>query len=541
MAESSAPPPQGGTLADLGARLETLERAHHKLLAERDEYRKLVRCLQEENARLKRGLLGQKAERMPSTGTQLSLALLGMSLSPTPDKAPPSPPLEEPTLELEVIPEHLRRKPMRKPLLDHFPRIELELLPPEVQREGTDAFTCIGEDVREVLERRPASTVVVKLIYKKFIRKVQPDPEHTQVLAHETVELPIERGTAGPGMLADTVVRRFQDHLPLYRLEGIYAREGLTLQRSTLCTWHQQLATLCQPLVDAMFQDAYQAPYLCADATGVLVLDKDRCRCGHFWVLVVPQRHVLYRYSPKHNAKAVDSLLNGYAGYLVVDAHSVYDHLFLDGTLLEVGCWAHCRRYFFKALPSDPDRARLALNPINALFRVERSIALASPTKREQIRRAHSKPLVDSFFLFCEAHRDHVLDESPIAHGIRYALNQRTALERFLQDGRLPLHNNISELHLRRQAVGRKNWLFCGSDDGAHTNTVLVSLLASCQMHGIEPHSYMRDLLCLLPRWPKRRVLELAPVHWAHTRQQPHTQQLLNDHVIRRALLSLSS
>jgi transposase len=528
-------------LVHFAGRIKELELQSDKLRTERDEYRKLVLHLKEENERLKRGLLGQKAERLPQNDAQLSLSLLSLSLSGATGDPPNLPQDQEPTIELEVIPEHMRQKPVRKPLPADCPRVVIELVPPEVEREGTDAFECIGQDTREVLERRPASTVVVKLVYKKFVRKDRDRLAQTEVLVPDTIELPIERGTAGPGMLADTLVRRFQDHQPLHRLEGIYGREGLNLCRSTLCTWHSQLADLCRPLVEAMFQDAYQAPYLCADATGVLVQDKERCRHGHFWVLVVPARHVLYRYSRQHDSPAVDALLPSYTGYLVVDAHTVYDHLFVDGLVIEVGCWAHCRRYFFKALPSDPDRAKLALCHIAALFRVERSIADAPQKKREQVRRTKSKPLVDAFFQFCDLERDRVLDESPLAAGIRYAQNQRRALERFLEDARLPLHNNLSELHLRRQVVGRKNWLFCGSDEGAETNTIFVSLLASCRMHQIEPQSYMRDLLCLLPRWPKSRILDLAPVNWAHTLQEPHTQQLLAQNVFRRALLHMSS
>lgn len=289
-----------------------------------------------------------------------------------PNSQPAQPPEPE-----QVVGEHTRRKPVRKPLPAELPRVPIELVPPEVEREGQDAFDYIGSETREVLERRPASTVVVQLEYKKFVRKDKDRQDATQVLVPETAELPIVRGTAGPGFLADTIVRRWQDHQPLHRLEGIYGREGLELSRSTLCTWHQQLADLARPLYEAMFVDAYQAPYLCADATGVLVLDKEHCRHGHFWVLVVPERHVLYRYSRRHTKEAVDQLVGGYQGYLVVDAHVVYEHLFAQGRIIEVGCWSHSRRYFFKALGSEPERAQVALGLIAALFRIEREIAHA--------------------------------------------------------------------------------------------------------------------------------------------------------------------
>jgi hypothetical protein len=192
-----------------------------------------------------------------------------------------------------------------------------------------------------------------------------------------------------------------------------------------------------------------------------------------------------------------------------------------------VNCWAHARRYFFKAMSSDPERAKVALGHIGALFKIERSIATAPRKKRERIRHKRSKPIVERFFSWCDAEWPNLLDGSPISDGVRYARNQRSGLGRFLDDGRLPIHNNLSELNLRRQAVGRKNWLFCGSDDGARTNAVFTSLLASCRMLGVEPWSYLRDVLCLLPSWPAHRAIELAPLHWNDTRDLDDVRERL--------------
>jgi hypothetical protein len=174
---------------------------------------------------------------------------------------------------------------------------------------------------------------------------------------------------------------------------------------------------------------------------------------------------------------------------------------------------------------------------IQGLFRIERSLAEVSRYERRRVRQQQSRPLVEGFFAWCEAQAVQVLDETPIAKGIGYARNQRQALERFLEDGRLPIHNNVSERELRREAVGRKNWLFVGSDQAAEVNAVFVSLLASCQMHGLEPWAYLRDLLCLLPRWPKRRVLELAPVNWQQTVEQQDAQRRLGENLYRKVAL----
>ena len=524
-------------MRSLEERVGDLARTNAQLEQERDEYRKLVLLLQEQNEKLKRGLLGQKAERLPKNDAQLSLSILRLalgeqSIDTIADEAKADQDDEQ------TIAEHTRKKPVRKPLGDHLPRVTVEVIPPDVQREGLEAFERIGQETRCVLERRPASSVVVELVYPKFVRKDRVRNDATEVLVAPAVELPIERGLAGPGMLADTIVRRWQDHQPLTRLEGIYAREGLPLAKSTLCTWHEQLAALAHALVGAMFADALASPYLCVDATGVLVLAKERCRNGHFWVMVAPEKHVLYRYSERHDSAAVDDLLRGYEGYLVADAHTVYDHLYKDGAVTEVACWAHQRRYFFKALESDPERAKYALSRIGALFRIERTIADLPRKKKEAVRVAKSTAIADEFFAWCESQVDLVLDESPMAAGIGYAMNQRVALRRFLDDGRLPLSNNISELNLRREVLGRRNWLFVGSDDGARVNTVFVSLLASARLHEIEPLAYMRDLLCLLPSWPHHRVLELAPAYWKQTLDKVETQEKLAANVFRRVLLT---
>lgn len=504
-----------------------------KVEGERDEYRKLVVHLKEENERLRRGLLGQKAERFSTNDSQLTLSMLGLAMAAAGSAEAEAVAAD---VEAQLVGQHTRRKPVRKPLPAELPRVTIVVVPPEVERD-LESFECIGSETREVLERRPAATVVVQLIYKKFVRKDRDRGGATEVLVPDTKELPIERGLAGPGFLADTIVKRWQDHQPLNRQEGIYGREGLDLSRSTLCTWHGELAELARPLHEAMFVDALTAPYLCVDATGVLVLAKERCRHGHFWVAVAPEKHVLFRFSAKHDGKAVDALLPGYKGHLVADAHTVYDHLYKTGDVIECGCWAHARRYWWKSLLSDPDRAKIALAHIATLFRIERLIASSPRKKKREVRQEKSKPVVDAFFTWCQAERDSVLDESPVAEAIGYAINQKDALKRFLDDGGLPIHNNISELNLRRQATGRRNWLFVGSEDGAEVNTIFVSLLASCAMHKIEPLAYVRDLLCLLPSWPKHRVLDLAPAYWRKTFESPEVQQALGANVFRQVVL----
>jgi transposase len=351
-------------LVELLRRVELLEKEQSQIRDqltatedERNAYHELYLATLERCRKLELGLRGQASERLPSEA-QLSFGVLKMMLAE--DGRSDLSELEPP----RTVREHERRRPSgRKPIPDHLPRVDIEILPDEVRRAGLDAFEKIGQDVCEVVERRPASLVVARIIKPKFVRKDRRR-EEAEVLVGETPELPIPRGLAGPGLLADTLVRRWQDHQPLHRLEGIFAREGIELSRQTMCGWHMELAPLCEPLIAAMRQDAFEQPFLCVDATGVLVQALERCRTGHFWVLVAPGRHVLFEYTPKHDSDAVDTVLAGYQGYLVADAHVVYDHLYAGGEVTEVNCWAHCRRYFFKALASEPDRAKIALGLI---------------------------------------------------------------------------------------------------------------------------------------------------------------------------------
>ena len=526
-------------LGELDKRFEALESEQKRLgqqletaQQERDTYRELYQQMLERCRKLERGLLAQGSERRTKDEQQLSLGVLELMLDEREKEA------IEALADSEIeVTGHTRKGHGRKPVPDHLPRVDIEIIPEEVQRAGLDAFERIGQEVTEVIERRPGSLVIARIIKPKFIRRDLARNEPIVVEVGATPRLPIERGLAGPGLLADTLVRRWQDHLPLNRLEGIYSRDGLDLSRSTICTWHGALAPLVEPLVAAMRQDAFEQPFLCTDATGVLVQAKERCRRGHFWVLVAPGKHVLFEFTHSHNNDAVDDVLSGYHGYLVADAHVVYDHLYTTGDIVEVNCWAHCRRYFFSALTTDPERARVALGLIGMLFKIEKSIATAPRKKREGIRQKHSAPVVERFFSWCDAMWPELLEDTPTHDGVRYARNQREGLKRFLSDGRLPIHNNVSERELRRQAVGRKNWLFVGSDDGGKINALFTTLLASSQMHDVEPWAYLRDLLCLLPTWPPHRLLELAPVYWKTTVVTPEVTQLLDLDPYRRLTL----
>ena len=558
---------------------DTRKKALHEAIRARDAYRKLIDELQGEVEKLKLGLIGPKTQRFKGEDdSQLSLAVLAELLGQQDIEGADAKDLAA-QLAAKAEAEALagagdggdgddeeedegahrkKRKRTGRKTAKELPKVLLEVVPDEVKRLGTDAFERIGQETSTTIERRTSSLVELTVVRPKFRAKsseaeaaVQYERAARETLPQEapqawiTVapppELPIERGMAGPGLLANVIVRRFDDHLPYNRLENVYEREGMRLGRSTLYGWLDALRGLFAPLIKAMLADAKSAPYLCIDATGVLVQAPEKCSRGHFWVLVVPGKHVIFAFSHDHDSAAVDKLLGGYDGHVVADAHAVYDHLYGEDSATEVACWGHARAYFFKTLASEPEVAQEALSNLRVMFMLERKFADKPRKQRERMRQSKVKVLVDRHFELCRRHEDTALEGTPLHAAIRYSLNQEQALRRFLDDGRLPATNNISERQLRRQAVGRANWLFIGSDDGAEVNTTFATLVASCHMNDIEPEAYLRDIMCLLPSWPQSRVLELAPCNWKQTRQQPDAQQRLAANPFRTAVLDLDA
>lgn len=527
-------------LEALQTKAAELEKKFDRASHEREEYRKLYELATLELERLRRHLFGKKSERMPEG--QLSFDALASVFGTLAAK-------EEPTASTQDAdsepfagrgrddPKKANRPTGRQPLPEHFPVETIVLMPAELNGPDRHEYECIGEEVSETLEHRSASKVRVRLVRPKYAKKGVPE---AGVMTAPPLELPIERGLAGPGLLAQVLVDKYEDHQGLHRQERRFEREGLHLSDSTLGGWVESLHTLCDPLVLAMCADAKATcPYIATDATGVLVMAKEECRRGHFFVLLGGGKHVLFRFAKEHTSEAIQKFLTGYQGYIVADAHSIYDALYRKGCV-EVGCMAHARRYFYKALESDPERARIALSLIGKLFRVERDLTSASRSQRERGRKDKSRALLEAFFRWCEQERDKVLDHTAIAKAIGYTLNQRVALSRFLDDGRLPLSNNDSERALRQLVIGRRNWLFVGSDEGGKRAATFVSLIASAKLHDLEPYAYLRDLFCLLPSWPRNAVLDLAPAYFNQTLQREDVQQRLNANVFRRINLGQS-
>jgi transposase len=388
--------------------------------------------------------------------------------------------------------------------------------------------------VSEHFDYRPASIIRVRVVRPKYRRPTSGSSSlvASPIATAELPERPIPRSVAGPGLIAHVITQKFADHLPLHRQQEIFKRHGVHLPRSTLANLVQGGTALLRRIVDAMWQHTREhAAWLAIDATGVLVLAAEQCRRGHFWVVIAQRDHVLFRYTKKHDGSVPADMLAGFRGYVIADASSVYHELYRnEPAIIEVACWAHARRRWYEALAVDRERALVGIGFIGLLY--DAHVAATEPTTGitdTHKRRVAAEPILKRLYQWVEQERPRLVDESPIAKAMNYLVNQREPLCRFLEDGQLRLDNNLSELELRRQVVGRANWTFCGSDDGAEWNAIATSLIASCKLHDIEPWAYLRDVLTLLPTWPSNAVLELAPKFWNETRQQPHTQQRLRD------------
>jgi transposase len=543
-------------IAALEAELASVRRAHdHKVLElersehEREQYRKLYTLVLFELERLKRQLFGKKAETVDPNQVQLAFepVLLALERAQSGD-AEARQDVEAELAKLRAAAENggaaqadggkgsrgsggQRGKGHGRRDFDaeRAPVETIVLEPPERSLPGGDQLIKIGEEVSEHFDYRPASIVRVRVVRPKY-RNPTPPPGESPIAVAELPDRPIPRSVAGAGLIAHVIVQKYGDHMPLHRQQGIFKRSGVHLPRSTLANLVQGGTALLGRIVDAMWQHAREhAAWLAIDATGVLVLAAEQCRRGHFWVVVAQRDHVLFRYTPKHDGSVPAELLAGFAGYVIADASSVYHELYRNEPgIIEVSCWSHARRRFFDALSVDRERALVGIGFIGLLYDAHR--AAMDPTTGvvdTAQRRAAAEPVLNKLYDWIRAERHLLVDESPIAKAMNYLVNHRESLSRFLEDGRLRLDNNISEVELRRQAVGRHNWTFCGSDDGAQWNATATSLIASCQLHGIEPWAYLRDVLMLLPNWPSRDVLQLAPKFWAQTREQPQTQQRL--------------
>lgn len=399
------------------------------------------------------------------------------------------------------LPEHLQREIIRHELS------EAERACPccgEVRQE-------IGVESSEQLELIPAQLKVVQHDRVKYACRACE--EHVAIA--DKPPQPIEKGLPGPGLCAHTVLSKFGDHQPMYRQEDIHSRLGYTIRRSTLCGWQAALADLAQPLVDRMKHLVLESKVIHTDDTSIKMLEPGRgtTRTCKFWPYLGDWLHpyAVYDFTLSRERDGPAQFLAGFEGYLQADAYSGYDGIFAGASVWEVACWIHARRYWHQALDNDPLRANHALGFIARLSQIEKQLSRAFPAKNLQGerdfagvaagRQEHAVPILAEFKSWLDSERDNkkILPKSPIRAAFTYTLNQWEALCRYTQEGYLSYDNNIAERLVKFPAIGRKNYLFVGSERGGHGAAVMYSLVSSAKANGVEPFAWLRDLFTRLP------------------------------------------
>jgi transposase len=474
-----------------------------------------LRKAQRENAQLRhqldvlcRRLFGKKSEKVDPRQLQLALEQLANEPGPVAE------PIEMDSGETPVRAHTRRHTHGRQPLPADLPRQVLTIDIPESDKTCTCGTrkVVIGTTDSEKLDYVPASFRILQTSRLKYACPAC----HEGVVEAPAPPQAVEKSLAAEGLLAHVVVSKYADHLPLHRLEGIFARHGVTLARSTLCDWVADVATALAPIGDELRRQITASRYLQTDDTPVTVLDANgHSFKGRLWTYLDPLGgQVVFDATATHERAGPETFLAAFSGYLQADAYTGYDALYRSGRITEVACWAHSRRRFVEALDPDTNAAPV-IALIQQLYQVERAAGEASPEERKAIRQRDSGPLLARLDILRHELTAQALPKSPLGEALRYLDRQWLALRRFLEDGDLIIDNNNAERQLRTVAVGRKNWLFAGSMAGAHRAALLYSLIQSCRLAGVPPFEYLRDVLLRVATHPQHGIQQLTPKGWA--------------------------
>ncbi len=464
-------------------------------------------------AKLHRMQFGRKSEKLAGQIEQLELRLEELESNRSERESTPPEAASVPAGSTAST-----AKPTRRALPDHLPRqtrthVPKETVCPQCQGE----LRKLGEDVSEMLEYVPSSFVVIRHVRTKL-----SCTKCDCIVQAEAPSRPIERGLAGPGLLAHVLVSKYCDHLPLYRQSEIYARQSVELERSTMADWVGGCSRLLDPLVEALRRYVTAAGKLHADDTPVPVLapGQGKTKTGRLWTNVRDDRPagdhaspaVWFAYSPDRKGEHPARHLEKFRGTLQADAYAGFNQLYENGRVEQAACWAHVRRHFYdlEQAHSSPV-AREALQRIGALYGIEEPIRGRPPDERRAVRQAQSKPLLDSLRQWFEATLSKLSRKSETTVAIRYALSRWDALTRYIEDGHIEIDNNAAERSLRGVALGRKNYLFAGSDAGGERAAAIYSLIGSAKLNGLDPEAYLRQVLTRTADHPINRIDELLP------------------------------
>ncbi len=486
-----------------------LEIEHTNLETQKASLESKVANMQFQIDQLTRLLFGVKRERFISNENhdQMELPFDVEQTKPGPEK----------TEEISYTRKKKERKnhPGRLPLPDHLPVEEIIIEP----KEDTSGMKCIGKEVTDQLELVPAKLFIKRYIRPKYIKPEDNGSLNYKGVIAELPVFPIEKGIAGSGLLAQIMVDKYVDHLPIYRQVQRFARENVSIPSNTINGWQDAISRLLAPLFEKQKQLVLGQGYLQVDETPIKVLDKKlkgKCHQGYYWVYNSPiQNAVLFDYRKGRGREGPKQMLKDFKGYLQSDGYSVYDWFGKKEHITLLNCWAHARRYFEKALNYDKT-AKGVLLEIQKLYAIERfakNMGL-STGERKEIRLEHSLPILNELSKWMAGNLSKHLPKSPMGEALRYTIPRWDNLISYLYDGTLEIDNNLVENAIRPNALGRKNYLFAGSHQSAQRAAMFYSFFGTCRRNDINPFEWLKDVLDRIPEHKANKLNELLPQNW---------------------------
>jgi len=511
------------TNADLAEERKYLKEQNEEFERLNAGQQKTIAALQ---ARVKyyiRRIYGKKSEKIDVTQMVFDDVILAAERCLDPQEPAPHPDIVE-----EKVREHIRRKhPGRNPLPPELPRVEHYLDIPEKDKytaEGRER-PIIGIDITEKLDYRPASLVVNRYIRPKY--GADDDITGTGVKQHPPVEGPIDKCLAEPGLLAHVIVEKYEHHTPLFRQEVKYERLQAEISRQTMAGWMSGCAQALQPLYERMREKVLGYDIVLNDDTPVDVLEpgSGKTHQGYLWCTVGGEglKYTMYDFTMSRGREGPSEFFKGYEGYLLTDDYAGYNEVVQNEEIVPVGCWAHARRYFVEAQDTQPKAANEMLVLVARLYKIEQTVKNATADERWKVRQKEARPQLARILLWLRKNRRSFLPQSPINKAIQHALKIRRTLTRYTGDGRLPIDNNLAENGIRPIALGRKNWLFVGSETGGETAAVLMTFCSTCRKHKINTWEYLTDVLRRVNDHPMQKIDELLPDRWQELRQATRT------------------
>ena len=497
------------------AKLETYSR--EQLLEHSLEQEKRLEKLEAELNQLKRLIFGKKSERFESQPLpgQLSLDLNGEQVE--------EPTEEQASTEKISYSRKKKRHPGRHPLPEHLPRTQIVIEP---DMDTTD-MVCIGQEVSEVLAKQPSTYFVIEIIRKKYAKA-----DGSAVVIGKMPSRAIEKSIAHESLLAFILVSKFVDHLPLYRQAQMMLRQGVRIPTSTLSDWVNACCQLLLPLYEALKEEVFYVQYLQVDETPIKVLDKNKKGSTHkgwHWLyLCGNQDLVLFDYQKGRNRDGPKKLLKDFEGYLQTDGLSVYEAFEKNPKITMLACMAHARRKFDQAKDNDPERAAYFLSQVQQLYHLEAKLKeeKANWDRIHEMRQLLAVPILEELGRWLKREYPKVLPTSAIGKAIAYSLKRWELLSRYTTHGGLHIDNNPIENQVRPLALGRKNYLFAGSHQGAKNAAMLYSFFGSCKLNGLDPFQWLYAVLTEIQDYPINKIKDLLPCYVSFEKPQPEPAPL---------------